>query len=59
MNDLEEKICSLIDSKYDEIIDFLGKLVRIPSVVGHELEAKKFIYNTFLEMGLENRLLRT
>ena len=53
MKIVEEKVLSYLDSKRDEIIDFLGKLVRIPSVVGEELEAQKFMYNVFRDMGLE------
>ena len=53
MKIVEEKILGYLDSKRDEIIDFLRKLVRIPSVVGEELEAQKFMYRTFRDMDLE------
>jgi len=50
---VEEKILSYLDSKRDEIIEFLRKLIRIPSVVGEELEAQEFMYRTFRDMNLE------
>lgn len=53
MKIVEEKILSYLDSKKDEIIEFLRKLIRIPSVVGEELEAQKFMYCTFRDMNLE------
>jgi len=42
-----------LDSRGDEIVDFLRRLVGIPSVVGLEGEAQKFMYHTFRDMGLE------
>jgi len=53
MENVEKKICNLIDLKRDGIIEFLRKLGKISSVVGREFEAQKFIFNTFLEMGLK------
>jgi acetylornithine deacetylase len=50
---LETKILKKIDEKKDDMTDFLQKLVRIPSVVGHEGDAQKFIEKTFTDMELQ------
>jgi len=50
---VEEGVLGYLDSRGDEIVDFLRRLVGIPSVVGLEGEAQKFMYHTFRDMGLE------
>jgi acetylornithine deacetylase len=50
---VEEGVLGYLDSRGDEIVDFLRRLVGIPSVVGLEGEAQKFMYHTFRGMGLE------
>jgi len=47
------KILYYIDSKRNEIIEFLRKLVRIPSTVGKELRAQEFMYKKFKSMNLK------
>jgi acetylornithine deacetylase len=48
----EDKVLSLIDSRGDEIVGFLQKLVRFPSVTGDELGIQQFVASTLKEMGL-------
>jgi acetylornithine deacetylase len=50
---VKTKILDEIDKKRDEMMDFLQKLVRIPSVVGHEGDAQKFMEKTFRDLELE------
>lgn len=50
---LQRRILEEIDNKRDEITKFLQELVRIPSVVGHEEDAQKFMEKTFRDLGLE------
>ncbi|MFQ5822049.1 MAG: hypothetical protein ACE5I5_18845, partial [Candidatus Heimdallarchaeota archaeon] len=50
---LQKRILEEIDEKRDEMTEFLQELVRIPSVVGHERDAQKFMEKTFKDLGLE------
>lgn len=50
---VEEGVLGYLDSRRDEIVDFLRRLVGMPSVVGVEGEAQKFMYHTFKDMDLE------
>lgn len=42
-----------IDTHADELIAALARLVRIPSVVGHEQDAQAFMREAYAELGLE------
>jgi acetylornithine deacetylase len=50
---LKTRILEKIDKKRDEMTEFLRRLVRIPSVVGHEGDAQKFMEEAFRDLGLE------
>jgi len=50
---VKNRILEEIDNKRDEMTQFLQELVRIPSVVGHEGDAQKFMEQTFRDLGLE------
>jgi hypothetical protein len=50
---LKTRILKEVDKKRDEMTEFLRKLIRIPSVVGREGEAQKFMEKTFRDLGLE------
>lgn len=50
---VKKRILEEIDNKKDEMTKFLQGLVRIPSVVGHEGDAQKFMEKTFKNLGLE------
>jgi len=50
---LKTRILEEIDKKRDEMTDFLQKFVRIPSVVGHEGDAQKFMEEAFRDMELQ------
>jgi len=50
---VKKRILEEIDNKKDAMTKFLQELVRIPSVVGHEGEAQKFMEKTFRDLGLE------
>jgi len=50
---VEDKILAEIDAKTDEITEFLQKLIKIPSVIGHEGDAQRFVEKIFKSLGLE------
>jgi acetylornithine deacetylase len=50
---LEERVTEWIDQQRETILDFLRRLVAIPSVTGSELEVQTFISSKLEGMGLE------
>jgi acetylornithine deacetylase len=52
-SDVKAKILGEIGGRKDEIIDFLQNLVKIPSIVGYEGDAQRFIERKFRELNLE------
>ncbi|MGQ9459775.1 MAG: ArgE/DapE family deacylase [Candidatus Bathyarchaeaceae archaeon] len=50
---LQKRILERIDENRDEMTKFLQELIRIPSVVGHEGDAQKFMEKTFRDLELE------
>ena len=52
-SNIKANILSEIDRRKGEIIDFLRNLVKIPSIVGHEGDAQKFIERKFRELNLD------
>lgn len=50
---IRKVVLETISSNEEELIEFLKDLVRIPSVVGEEGEAQKFIGTKFTEMTLQ------
>lgn len=51
--DLQEKVCSIIEKNRDELIHTLQELVRIPSVVGQEADAQDYVEKLYGDAGLE------
>lgn len=52
-SDREKDVLEFIDTRREEIIRFLKKLVSFPSVTGDELEIQEFIAANLKHMGLE------
>lgn len=50
---MKKGIFEEIDKKRDEMTEFLQELVGIPSVVGHEGDAQRFMEKTFRDLELE------
>jgi acetylornithine deacetylase len=50
---VKNKVLKGIDKRQDELIDILVKLVRTPSVVGHEGKAQRTISQLYKEAGLK------
>lgn len=50
---LQKRVLEEVDEKRDEMTEFLQGLVKIPSVVGHEGTAQRFMEKTFRNLGLE------
>lgn len=50
---LQNRVLKEIDEKRDEMTKFLQGLVKIPSVVGYEGAAQRFMQKTFRDLGLE------
>ena len=50
---VQKRVCAEIDGMKEEIIQTLQELVRIPSVVGHEEEAQKFMEQLYRSLGLK------
>jgi acetylornithine deacetylase len=50
---VEERVTEWIDQQRETILDFLRRLVAIPSVTGSELEVQTFISSKLEGMGLE------
>ena len=48
-----KKVCDQIDRMKEEMVRTLQALVRIPSVVGHEEEAQKFMEKLYRSLGLK------
>ena len=51
--ELQKRICDAADELGAEYIQTLQNLVRIPSVVGYEAEAQKFIADLYHSVGLD------
>jgi len=51
--ELQKRICDAADELGTEYIQTLQNLVRIPSVVGYEAEAQKFIADLYHSVGLD------
>ncbi len=50
--DAKDRVIAWIDRERDQIIGFLGNLIRIPSVTGEEGKIQQFITGNLTEMGL-------
>lgn len=50
---VKEKIINQIDSKKEEIVEFLKKLISFPSITGNELGIQQFVAQKLQEMNLE------
>jgi putative selenium metabolism hydrolase len=50
---MSEQIFHHIDSKREEIIELLQKMVRIPSPTFHEGQLAEFVKNTLLDLGMD------
>jgi len=50
---VQKRVCGEIDRMKEEMVRTLQKLVRIPSVVGHEEEAQKFMEKLYRSLGLK------
>ena len=50
---VQKRVCAEIDRMKEEIVQTLQELVRIPSVVGHEEEAQKFMEKLYRSLGLK------
>ena len=56
MTVMEEKILSRIEQKKTELIDFLARLVRIPSLTGEESPAQEFLASHARSLGMDVNL---
>ena len=54
-NILKENIAQMVESRRDEIIGFLSKLVSIPSVTGDEATIQTFLGERLTGLGLDVR----
>ena len=50
---VQKRVCAEIDGMKEEIVQTLQELVRIPSVVGYEEEAQKFMEKLYRSLGLK------
>ncbi len=50
---IKKKVLEGVEQRREELIDVLSKLVRIPSVVGHEGKAQKTVSQLYKEAGLK------
>ena len=48
-----QKILDKVDASRDQAIEFLQKMIAIPSVTGDEAAIQKFVSNTMSEIGLK------
>ena len=52
-SDIERQVLEEIENRRGHIVEFLRKLISIPSVTGEELQVQKFITRKLTELGLE------
>jgi acetylornithine deacetylase len=50
---IESRVLAAVDARRDDLIAFLRRIVRIPSVTGHEGEVQAAIAETMAALGLE------
>ena len=53
MNEIKQRVLEEIERRRGEIIGFLKRLIRFPSVTGEELGIQRFIAKTFDDMDLQ------
>jgi acetylornithine deacetylase len=51
--EMERKICQLVDGRRDEIIRVLRTLVQFPTPTGQETEGQKYMQSLYSELGLK------
>lgn len=52
-NDIQQKVCQLVESEREEIIQVLKRLVQFPTQTGQETDGQKYMQSLYSNLGLK------